>query len=60
MILVDFMKDFGKMIREMEMDLKSFRIRMPIMESMCRAKPQAREFIPGEMEKAIRDNLLRA
>ena len=60
MILVDFMKDIGRMIKGMETDLKSFRIKMPIMESMCKAKPQVREFIPGEMEKAIRDNLLRA
>jgi hypothetical protein len=59
MILVDFMKDIGRMIRDMETDLKCFRIRMLIMESMLREKPPEREFIPGEMEKAIRDNLPR-
>jgi hypothetical protein len=59
MTLVDFMKDIGRMIRDMETDLKCFRIRMLIMESMLREKPPEREFIPGEMEKAIRDNLPR-
>jgi len=59
MILDDFMKDFGKMIKDMDMDLKSFRIRMLIMESIFREKQLEREFILGEMEKAIRDNLPR-
>lgn len=54
------MKDFGKMIKDMEMDLKSFKIRMLIMENTFRVKLLAREFILGEMEKAIRDNLPRA
>lgn len=60
MILAGFMKDTGKMIRGMETALKSFRIRMPIMESMFRVKPLAKEFIPGEMEKAIKVNLPKA
>ena len=60
MIMADFMKDFGKMIKDMEMDLKSFKIRMLIMENTFRVKLLAREFILGEMEKAIRDNLPRA
>jgi len=59
MIMADFMKDFGKMIKDMEMDLKSFKIRMLIMENTFRVKLLAREFILGEMEKAIRDNLPR-
>jgi hypothetical protein len=59
MILDDFMKDFGKMIKDMDMDLKSFKIRMLIMESIFREKQLEKEFILGEMEKAIRDNLPR-
>ena len=57
MILVEFMKDNGKMIRGMEEDLSFMLMETPIQENIKMAKPKVKVFINGVMVRYMMDNL---
>ena len=57
MILVEFTKDNGRAIRDMEEDLSFMLMETPIQDHIKMAKPMVKVFINGVMVRYMMDNL---